>query len=195
MQVTVTEAARRKQIVDAAIDVIAELGYAKTSFARIVERAGLSSTRLISYHFADKNDLMMAVLISSVGTLDELLDARLEGRTGRVEMLRAYIEVRVELLRTHPKHLRAITEVADNHRADDGSAMFAPLLTDFRVGRMERQLRQGQREGVFAEFDPAVMANTISSAIEGAARSGLSLDGYGRELADLFDRATRPVAQ
>lgn len=33
---------------------IAELGYAQASFARIAGRAGLSSTRLISYHFAGK---------------------------------------------------------------------------------------------------------------------------------------------
>ena len=37
-----------------AITTIAELGYASASFARIAKRAGLSSTGLISYHFANR---------------------------------------------------------------------------------------------------------------------------------------------
>ncbi|MEP7024912.1 MAG: TetR family transcriptional regulator, partial [Actinomycetota bacterium] len=49
---SVTAMARRSQIVTATIDVIAEVGFGQASFARIAERAGLSSTRLISYHFA-----------------------------------------------------------------------------------------------------------------------------------------------
>jgi AcrR family transcriptional regulator len=46
-------AARRREIVAATIDTVAALGYRSASFAKIAERSGLSSTRLISYHFAD----------------------------------------------------------------------------------------------------------------------------------------------
>src|SRR5690349_11588172 len=48
---TFVETARRAQIVDAAIDVLAEHGYPNTSFAKIAARAGLSSTGMISHHF------------------------------------------------------------------------------------------------------------------------------------------------
>jgi TetR/AcrR family fatty acid metabolism transcriptional regulator len=41
---TFTESARRAQIVQAAIETIAEVGYARASYARIAEHAGLSST-------------------------------------------------------------------------------------------------------------------------------------------------------
>ena len=57
---TFTESARRAQIVTSAIDVIAEDGYAKASFSRIAKHAGLSSTGMISYHFAGKDDLITA---------------------------------------------------------------------------------------------------------------------------------------
>ena len=40
-----------------AIEVLAELGYAQTSFARIAERAGISKS-VISYHFAGKDELL-----------------------------------------------------------------------------------------------------------------------------------------
>ncbi|TDD47082.1 TetR family transcriptional regulator [Nonomuraea terrae] len=52
---SVTNSARRAQIVGATIATIAELGYHQASFARIAERANLSSTRLISYHFDHKD--------------------------------------------------------------------------------------------------------------------------------------------
>src|SRR5882757_8394362 len=60
---TFTENARRAQIVRAAIETIGELGYRATALARIAERAGLSSTGMISYHFRGKDDLMHAVMM------------------------------------------------------------------------------------------------------------------------------------
>jgi AcrR family transcriptional regulator len=59
---TLTEQARRAQIIAAAMETIAELGYAHASFAQIAKRAGLSSTGLISYHFASKKELDWAVV-------------------------------------------------------------------------------------------------------------------------------------
>jgi AcrR family transcriptional regulator len=61
---TFTESARRAQIVTAAIEVIAEVGYAKASFSRIAKQAALSSTGMISYHFAGKDDLLTACVAS-----------------------------------------------------------------------------------------------------------------------------------
>jgi TetR/AcrR family transcriptional regulator, fatty acid metabolism regulator protein len=58
---TFIETARRAQIVAAAIDTIAEAGYAHMSFARIAGRAGISRG-LISYHFAGKDDLIKQVV-------------------------------------------------------------------------------------------------------------------------------------
>ena len=52
-QWTFTEEARRGQIIACAIEVLAELGYAQTSFARIAERLGISKS-VISYHFGGK---------------------------------------------------------------------------------------------------------------------------------------------
>ena len=50
---TFTETARRAQIVAAAIDTIAELGYGQASMARIAERVGITKG-VIAYHFDGK---------------------------------------------------------------------------------------------------------------------------------------------
>lgn len=54
--------ARRKQIMEAAIKTLDEIGFVKASLTQIAKRAGIS-TALISYHFKDKFDLMNHLLV------------------------------------------------------------------------------------------------------------------------------------
>ena len=101
---TFTEAGRRAQIVAAAIETIADVGYANASFARIARRAGLSSTGLISYHFAGKSDLMAQVAQETFAAIGEHMAARMSGASGPAQALEAYI--------------RGITEFIAGHRPD-----------------------------------------------------------------------------
>ena len=80
-QRSVTATARRAQIVAATVAVIAEEGYAQASFARIAQRAGLSGTRLISYHFAGKADLVAAVVEDVVTSIGEEVGALVRAET------------------------------------------------------------------------------------------------------------------
>ncbi|MGW5051226.1 TetR/AcrR family transcriptional regulator [Actinokineospora sp. NPDC004072] len=175
---------RREQIARAAIGVIGEHGFAQCTFKRITEAAGLSSTRLVSYHFQDKNELLMTLLTITIGRADELMNERV-GQTGdRVEMLRGYIESQVDLLRLHPAYARTIVEIGQH------VPEFAPVLRDFRLGRLERQLAQGKAEGVFGDIDVTVTAQSIRSAIEGATEHPeRDMADYGRALAALFVKA------
>jgi AcrR family transcriptional regulator len=56
--------ARRAQIVEAAIETLADVGYANASLARIAVRLGISKG-VISYHFSGKDDLI-AEIVSQV---------------------------------------------------------------------------------------------------------------------------------
>ncbi|MEU6641588.1 TetR/AcrR family transcriptional regulator [Saccharomonospora sp. NPDC046836] len=196
---TVTEAARRAQIIDATIATVAELGYSKASFAKIVERAGLSSTRMISYHFGTKSDLMLATVGQIVDNQDTFLMARLGDQTGRREMLRGYIESEIAFVGAYPQQAQALMEIGANARDGNATPLLDEVWKAIRIGRLGRQLVQGQREGAFGQFAVDVMAQTIRQALDGvparlAHQPDLDLATYGRELADLFDRATRPVA-
>ena len=195
---SLTEAARRAQIVDATIEVLAELGYAKTSFARIMERASLSSSRLITYHFGTKADLMRQVLNAVISAKERFLLDTLTGRGDRVALLRQHIRTEVEFLASHPKHVRAMLEIG-THCQQGGDDLLGPVVRDQRVGRLGRQLEQGLREGVFAGFSPDVMAMAIAQAVDGVAAEHarnpqLDLERYGRELAVLFVRAATAAA-
>ncbi|OZM72406.1 TetR family transcriptional regulator [Amycolatopsis antarctica] len=192
---TPTEATRRAQIVTAAIEVIDEHGYAKASFARIVERAGLSSTRMISYHFANRNDLMWATALTVMESMDSYLGERLDTTGGRASMLGDYIRAEVGFLGAQPKQVRALVEISAQARERPDSPIIEAVWRDLRTGRLERQLTQGQREGAFGEFDIRVMAMAIRQSIDGVAlrlagEPDLDVDDYGAQIADLFLRAT-----
>lgn len=194
---TVTESARRAQIVEATIETLAELGYAKTSFARIVERAGLSSTRMISYHFGTREELMMATLGAVIDAYDTFQAERVPEGADRAALLRGQLEADVEFLAGNPHAAKALAEIGRHADTGEGAPTFELVSRDFRVGRVERQLRQGQREGVFGEFDAAVLATMIRDALDGVAlRLGreptADVVAYGRELARIFDRVTGP---
>lgn len=198
MGLSVTEAARRAQIIGATIGTIADLGYRKATFAKIKERAGLSSTRMISYHFTNRAGLMQAVLSTVAETKSRFLQERTEGKIGpgdRPGQLRAHIETSVAFLRDYPECVRVLVEMGNAGEDAEGWAMAQIVVNDMRMYGLARQLKQGQAEGVFGSFSPEIMAMSVAQAIDGvaamyAADPTLDLDKYGREVADLFERAT-----
>jgi AcrR family transcriptional regulator len=189
---TVAAGARRAQIVTAAIDTIAELGYGNASFARIAKRAGISSTRLISYHFDDKADLVRAVVTAVLTEAAEHMGKRLRTAHGRTEQLTAYIESNLEFIAEHPTAIRAVVEIAAAARTGDGAPLVRPEDADDPVARLAAMFRDGQEAGEFRAFDPVVMAVTLRAAIDAAAaRPDLDPHAYAAELVALFTRAIR----
>lgn len=189
---TFTETARREQIVRAAIATIADLGYGKASFARIAERAGLSSTGLISYHFSSKEELMGRVVTTVHEVMGRFMYERVGGAGTPSAQLRAYIEGVVAFIGGHRTEMKALMEIFLNYRptagaegAYDEAATLTPL---------EGILKAGQEAGEFRAFDVGVMAMAVQRSVDGLpfvleARPDLDLDLYGRELSTLFAKA------
>jgi len=189
---TVTAGARRAQIVTAAIDTIAELGYGNASFARIAKRAGISSTRLISYHFEDKAELVRAVAGAVLAEAADYMGKRLRAGGTPTQLLATYIESNLEFIAEHPTAIRAVIEIASNARTDDGAPLLRAGDGDDAVARLAALFRSGQDAGEFRPFDPTVMAVTLRAAIDAAAaHPDLDPHSYAAELVALFTRATR----
>src|SRR5215469_5713685 len=87
---TFTEVARRAQIVQCAADVLAETGYARASMAEIAKRAGIAKS-VISYHFADKNELMQELISTAVRAFAEFLGPLLAAQTSADGKIRVYL--------------------------------------------------------------------------------------------------------
>ncbi|MER5650548.1 TetR/AcrR family transcriptional regulator [Streptosporangium sp. NPDC002524] len=200
MQVTkppsLAATARRAQIVEAAIETIAELGYGQASFARIAERAGLSSTRLISYHFQGKNELIAQVVAEVYREIGEFMSERVRAEATAGGAIRAYITGNVEFIATHRVRMRALYEIFVNYRGEDGERSH-DAATDLRtLSHIEEILRWGQREGEFRAFEPRVMAMSIQRSVDGLpflleADPDVDTTLYAAELVTIFDLATR----
>jgi AcrR family transcriptional regulator len=196
-ELTFTEAARRTQIIGAAIDTIAEVGFARASLARIGERIGISKG-LIGYHFSGKDDLIKQVVVEIVEQGNAYMRPRIiaEVSTGS-GFLRAYIESNLAFMRDHRNHMAAIAEIGRGIIANGQQHMYADV--DDAVHVLEQHLARYQSQGQLRpDFDPRVMAVSIRAAIDAMPRRlahdpDLDVDNYSREIAKLFDLATRVV--
>jgi AcrR family transcriptional regulator len=185
---SLTEQARRAQIVSAAIEVLAEAGYGATSFKRIAARAGLSSTGLISYHFKGKQELVDEVYAEVGKKFAEFVLERMDRSTTAAGELRAFLSANLRFMRAHRSHMVALLQVrphvSTRETADDDHRKMADLL------------REGRRRQEFREFDPDVMAIFVLALRNGVlARAGddaeVDLDLCERELLTMVELATK----
>ncbi|WP_433731937.1 TetR/AcrR family transcriptional regulator [Actinoplanes sp. CA-051413] len=192
---TFTNEARRAQIVEHAIETIAELGSAGASFARIAQRAGLSSTRLISYHFAGRDDLMNEVARRVLAEFAAYVHPRVDAQTTAAGQLRAFIEANLDFLNEHRTYLRALAAILGSAAGAGGASTRVSGIATSDQAAMEELFREGQRNGEFRRFDTRVMAVAVlalRNAVIGqlADDPALDLEPYRRELVLLIELAT-----
>lgn len=195
-----TGTARRAQIVTAAVETIAEVGYAQASLARIAERIGISKG-VIVYHFAGKEELEQAVIADVLAKVAAYMQPRVSTESTGLGILRAAILSNLAFMGENRDAIVAFFEIAVHTRGARGSANPA-VATIVRQGvsAWTEFLSSFQEKGEFrSDFDPAVMATAIRAAIDSvpprlAADPGFDVGHFGRELAGLFGAATRVSA-
>lgn len=183
--------ARKEQIVRATIEVLAERGYAGTTFEAICAHAGLSSKRLISYHFATKDDLLTDVLTKVLTDAAAYMHPKIVAAQGPREKLATYIRANVEFIAANPTRIRALQQIAFNATpAPDGTQ-------DRALDLLAELFEQGRRAGEFRVFDTHLMAMTLRATIDTVAArllTGLDPAAAAEELVTTFDLATRESA-
>lgn len=192
------EKARRAQIVECAIETIAEVGYAQASLGQIAKRAKISKG-VISYYFANKEELLEQVAIEYYMAWQSYIAPRIEAQKSPKEMLRVYIESNLTFVAENRKHVIAVIETVSNKRTADGKLQFAADHDEAILLPIENILTLGMQEGIFREFTKSsarVMALTIRNAIDGFTielmrKPHLDVQEYARELVTIFDKSTK----
>ena len=194
---TFIENARRRQIVGAAIDTIAEVGFAQASLARIAGRIGVSKG-VISYHFAGKDDLIRQIVIDVVEAGRAYILPRVFAESTGPAMLRAYIESNLAFMRQHRNYMIAVVEILRNGRFTTHSGRRVDGQdVDVAAHLLEEQLARLQADGQLrSDFDPGVMAVAIRATIDVVPHRlvrdpDFDIENYAREIAAIFDLATR----
>lgn len=193
--------ARRAQIIDAAIKTLDEVGYVQASLAQIAKRAGIS-TALISYHFADKDDLMNHVLLNLLEQSTAYVLEKVRQHHTPQERLDAFILASLAYQGTHPAHNSALVEIIFNARTPEKIPYYKlseedeePLLRE-----LQQILQDGQGMGVFGTFNIDVMSSLIQGAIgeymlSTAITKKVDLENYSSELIKIVRQAVRGVGE
>jgi AcrR family transcriptional regulator len=188
-------AARREQILDAAVELFARRGYRGGGLLELAERVGISHVGIL-HHFGTKEDLLRAVMARRDAILDRLA-SDYQG-TG----IKGLTSIRVP---SEPEVLTRLATVlqAENLNPDDP-------LHDYFIERHQRvreviagELRSGQGRGeIRSDIDPDVKAVEIVAFSIGVETQWLldpdSIDrakvhkSFARALIDDLTRAEAP---
>jgi TetR/AcrR family transcriptional regulator len=154
----------RDQILDAAEQLFAEQGFARTTIKQIGRAAGVNSA-LLYYYFADKEKLYQEVLRRLVGNLVERTSSSLD-RPGPPELrLRALVAAQAEAIASNPRFPRLLVrELAESDGTHAVGQLHVIAATTFR--RLCDLVREGQATGVFRRgLDPRFAAISIVSQV------------------------------
>jgi AcrR family transcriptional regulator len=190
------ETARRAQIVECAIEAIAELGFAQASLAQIAKRAKVS-TGVILYYFATKEDLIREVGAHVFKAGEDFVRPRVDIHQDKArDALLSFIAANVDYIASHPRNALALMNIMRAGRLESGATRVDPAIEEPRKTGFRSILEWGQRTGEFRALDVRVMSVTIIEALDVipsllAAEPDLDLNAYGKSLVELFDRATR----
>lgn len=188
---------RRREIVDAAMDCLAELGWGRTTLSRIAERAEVSRA-LISYHFDNRDDLLEAVLEAVVQTVfvsgAQRISAAVRAQHSARDMLETYIVENLRFIGAHRREMAALDQVMPNLRRDDESLRFAEPEESPILAELAGIFQHGVDEGEF-DAEPTSAAYFVRRGIDGAAQqvvrdSDFDLEQYGRQLVHLVLNGT-----
>jgi AcrR family transcriptional regulator len=189
---SITEAARRAQIVSAAVKVLADRGFAAASLSAIAGEVGISKG-VISYHFAGKTELLHEVVRHVLQDASTWMTPRIAGAGSYGEALRSYIAANLGYLDEHRAEIVALTEVLANARATPGAEEIFRAAQLEAIAALQAIFDGGVASGEFAALPSHTAAIALRAAIDAASTNlradpGLDLTDFGAELADLNAR-------
>lgn len=184
------EEERRRQILQATIDVVARRGFEAASATAIAGQAGVSKG-LIWHYFSDKSDLMKQAVVEAVRSIRDEVVASVSPDQSIPDTIRAYIWAIARLRRARPEEFQALERISARLENPDGTPVFTALDYEELYQGQAELFRQGQVAGSFREFDTQVMAVTYQGAIDAMfayldAHPDADSDQYADALADLL---------
>lgn len=188
-----TERARREQLVDVTIRLIAEHGYAATSLARIAEAASISKAAVL-YHFSAKSAVIEAAYRTVTDGIIAHVSARIESAAGAQEAVETYVAAVIDYMADHPDHVRLLVEALQPDNATgitDSPA--SPARWSGLADLIERAQAAGEHRG---SVDARTQAIIFNGAIDAVVAESLQDPRYplreAREaVVDLVRRAAR----
>jgi TetR/AcrR family transcriptional regulator len=168
---TVAEQARRQQLVEATIGVIARHGYAGCSLQRIADAAGITKAAVI-YHVATKDALIASAYEAVLAQLIGAVGAAVDAAPTPAAAVDAYVAGMAHHLVAHPEHLRMMVEtLAETTPGAPSSASRWQPLAGLVIA--------AQRSGEFRpDLDPRTTALVVGGGLDAVLVEHLSDPTY-----------------
>jgi AcrR family transcriptional regulator len=174
----------REQIVEATVRVLAREGVHGLSFAKVVDEAQLSSTRLISYHYGTREALLQETFAHVLARAAAFMGPRIAAEDSIRAKITAYITSNLEFIAEDEAYARAAVELAGNLANPNGGQGLELLEAGFTAGQAAGELR---------DFDVRAMAlalrGSIDATVVAIVNGTVDPTAAAHELADLYDRA------
>lgn len=159
--------ARRAQIVDAFLSVMAERGYDGASMAIVAKEAGLNQG-LIHYHFKGK----AAVLLQALDTLANAHAARLDAAFAEagdpLAQIAAFIDVHVGLgAHADPRALACWVAMGAEATRQPAVRIAYAAAVDGLTGRLVQALTEAKDAGLIAHPEPKSAAMALYAVTQG----------------------------
>lgn len=179
----------KAKILESAKELFIEKGYSDVTMKDVCEATGLSRGGLYR-HFSSTADMMVRLMDMEQETAEEMVNQRLERHVGAEQMLDGFLERHLEFMLSDTGRLElAIQQFA---QTDERGREQNIKRVDQAVKRTVRLIESGQKEGVFVDGDPLVLAQVVIMTI-GGMRTQFPLLNCDRETIEKELKALRSL--
>jgi AcrR family transcriptional regulator len=197
-------AERPKEILEAALELFVEKGFAGTRLDDVAERAGLSKAA-IYLHFDDKLALFQGVIrqavISNFGTVESMLAAHRGPVAALIPPILQFMASRIE---DTPLASIAKLVIAESRAFPEIGRFYLKEVIGRGIPLFEGLIRRGIAQGEFRKVDPVLTVRSLVGAMllagvwktvfEPIGAEKLDVRALAHHHADLMLHALRPVS-
>jgi AcrR family transcriptional regulator len=177
------------RLFEAAVELLAERGYAGATVDDIVERAGVAKGT-VYYHFRSKSELVSTLLADGLKRLATSFRSEVEGAPGGPAAPRALVHAELTYIERHQAFSKLV--MSEMWRADRDWRDSLSTLRDEYGEVFASVLRRGVSEGAFrADLDVRAAASTIFGMIATAALDWLVFEPQAT--LDVVERRLTPL--
>ncbi|WP_102026837.1 TetR/AcrR family transcriptional regulator [Salirhabdus sp. Marseille-P4669] len=135
-----------KQIIDAAVEVIAENGYHASQVSKIAKKAGVADGTIYLY-FKNKEDILVSMFEEKMGQFIEIIKEEIATKSNANEKLYTLIEMHfTQLAQDH--HLAIVTQLELRQSNKELRLKINRVLRGY-MEIVDSILQEGMEEGVF----------------------------------------------
>jgi AcrR family transcriptional regulator len=163
---TFTEDARKRQLTEIAVEVIAELGYQQTTLAEIAKRAGITKGA-IHYYFSSKQDLIQATIRWVSERAHAYFVPRVAICNTAAEKLHTFITASFEYMQHNRSYHVALVDLWGSYKTQEEKK--ALHENEYRYDRrwLEGIILEGRKQGELKCDSPDSLATLILAMVDG----------------------------